>query len=220
VLCWTPAPSPSRDRLLRRDRQWCGRLGKVETAGPLFLTYVTARGYARWTDSYTCPGSGPRTAGAGRPPHVPPDVTFRRAADRPGPAGPLRGDVPFGWVAAMTSSAASAFRAELRGRNCATVLDVPANTLVRDLGKPPAPAGGLRRGGGVTSGEGAAGVAAGGGWPWARGQGAEAVRAVEAWVQARTRTAVSAPGTAGGHPERRGRAAGLVRALQRPRGDP
>jgi len=25
---------------------------------------------------------------------------------------------------------------------------------------------------------------------------------------------------AGGHPERRGRAAGLVRALQRPRGDP
>jgi hypothetical protein len=49
-------------------------------------------------------------------------------------------EVPFGWVAGDDAfGRASAFRAELRGRRLRYVLDVPANTAIRDLGEAPAP---------------------------------------------------------------------------------
>jgi SRSO17 transposase len=170
-------------------RQWCGRLGKVENCQlGVFLTYVTAQGYAPLDRQLYLPrewAADPRRRGAT---HVPPDVTFQESwriglnlLDRSG------GDVPFGWVAGDDEfGRVSAFRAELRGRHLRYVLDVPANTLVRDLGEAPGPGRRVPPWRRVDE--------------WARAQpasrwrrlvlgagarGPKAVRALEAWVQAK-----------------------------------
>jgi SRSO17 transposase len=170
-------------------RQWCGRLGKVENCQVgVFLTYVTARGHAPLDRQLYLPREWAADRRRREATHVPPGVTFRESwriglnlLDRSG------GDVPFGWVAGDDEfGRVSAFRAELRGRRLRYVLDVPANTLVRDLGEAPGPG---RR---VPP------------WrrvdPWAKAQpasrwrrlvlgagatGPKAVRALDAWVQAK-----------------------------------
>jgi SRSO17 transposase len=73
--------------------------------------------------------------------HVPPAVRFRERwriglgmVERAGAA------LPFGWVAGDDEfGRASAFRAALRRRRLRYVLDVPCNTLVRDIDEPPPP---------------------------------------------------------------------------------
>jgi SRSO17 transposase len=170
-------------------RQWCGRLGKVENCQlGVFLTYVTAHGYAPLDRQLYLPrewaADGKRRAAT----HVPEGVTFQETwrigldlLDR------SRGDVPFGWVAGDDEfGRAAAFRAGLRARRLRYVLDVPANTLIRDLGETPAagrrvppwrrvdewaralPASRWRR---LVLGPGA--------------KGPRVVRAAEAWVQAK-----------------------------------
>src|SRR5262249_61501927 len=77
--------------------------------------------------------------------HVPPEAVFEESwrvglalLDRSGP------DLPFAWVAADDEfGRVAAFRAGLRLRRLRYVLDVPCNTLIRDLGA--APAAGRRR---------------------------------------------------------------------------
>jgi SRSO17 transposase len=123
-------------------RQWCGRLGKVENCQVgVFLTYVTARGYAPLDRQLYLPREWADDPKRREATHVPPEVTFQESwriglnlLDRSG------GDVPFGWVAGDDEfGRVAAFRAALRGRRLRYVLDVPANTLVRDLGEAPAP---------------------------------------------------------------------------------
>jgi len=123
-------------------RQWCGRLGKVENCQiGVFLTYVTAQGYAPLDRQLYLPREWATDPKRRQATYVPQSVTFRESwrigldlLDRSG------GDMPFGWVAGDDEfGRASAFRAELRGRHLRYVLDVPANTLVRDLGETPAP---------------------------------------------------------------------------------
>jgi SRSO17 transposase len=168
-------------------RQWCGRLGKVENCQlGLFLSYVTAEGYAPLDRQLYLPrewAEDPERRGAT---HVPAEVTFQESwriglelLDRSG------ADVPFGWVAGDDEfGRASAFRAELRTRRLRYVLDVPANTLIRDLGEAPAP--GRRRPPWRRVDEWAEALPA---RRWRRlvlGEGArgpKVVRAAEAWVQ-------------------------------------
>jgi SRSO17 transposase len=123
-------------------RQWCGRLGKVENCQVgVFLTYVTARGYAPLDRQLYLPQEWAEDPQRRAAAHVPEAATFQETwriglslLDRAG------GDVPFGWVAGDDEfGRASAFRAALRGRRLRYVLDVPANTSVRDLGEAPAP---------------------------------------------------------------------------------
>jgi SRSO17 transposase len=123
-------------------RQWCGRLGKVENCQlGVFLTYVTAAGYAPLDRQLYLPREWAEDPKRRQATHVPAAVTFRESwrlglqlLDRAG------GDVPSGWVAGDDEfGRASAFRAELRWRRLRYVLDVPANTSVRDLGEAPAP---------------------------------------------------------------------------------
>ena len=123
-------------------RQWCGRLGKVENCQVgVFLTYVTAHGYAPLDRQLYLPREWADDARRREAAHVPEGVTFQESwrvglklLDR------SRGDVPFGWVAGDDEFGRStAFRAELRQRHLRYVVDVPCNTLIRDLGEAPAP---------------------------------------------------------------------------------
>jgi SRSO17 transposase len=170
-------------------RQWCGRLGKVENCqAGVFLAYVSAAGQALVDRRLYLPREWADDAARRELVHVPKAVAFQETwrigldlLDRSGPG------LPFGWVAADDEfGRCAAFRAELRGRRLRYVLDVPCNTLIRDLGE--SPAAGRRRP------------------PWRRvdawaqaqparrwrrlvvgdgSQGPRVVRALEAWVQAK-----------------------------------
>jgi SRSO17 transposase len=188
VLVLDPSGFPKKgDDSCGVARQWCGRLGKVDNCQVgVFLAYVTARGYAPLDRRLYLPAEWAADSKRRQQCHVPKEVAFQEAwrigldlLDRSAP------DVPFAWVAGDDEfGRASAFRAQLRRRQLRYVLDVPCNTLVRDLGEAPAP--GRRRP------------------PWRRvdawaraqpasrwrrlalgagAQGPKGVRALEAWVQ-------------------------------------
>jgi SRSO17 transposase len=123
------------------DRQWCGRLGKVENCQVgVFLASVTTKGYALVDRQLYLPKEWAEDRRRRRRTHVPQAVRFQESwriglalIDRSRP------DLPFGWVAADDElGRVTAFRAGLRLRCLRYVLDVPCNTLIRDLGEVPA----------------------------------------------------------------------------------
>ena len=123
-------------------RQWCGRLGKVENCQVgVFLAYVTAAGQTLVDRRLYLPREWADNAPRRQQTYVPAAVRFEESwriglelLDRAG------ADLPFGWVAGDDElGRASAFRAGLRGRGLRYVLDVPRNTLIRDLEETPAP---------------------------------------------------------------------------------
>ncbi len=123
-------------------RQWCGRLGKVENCQVgVFLAYVSVRGQALVDRRLYLPQEWAADRARRRQTHVPQAVAFQESwriglelLDRSGP------ELPFGWVAGDDElGRCTEFRTELRRRRLRYVLDVPCNTLVRDLGETPAP---------------------------------------------------------------------------------
>jgi SRSO17 transposase len=168
-------------------RQWCGRLGKIDNCQiGVFAAYVTAAGSAPVDRQLYLPADWADDPQRRRLTHVPEDVTFAESwriavtlLDRVGQ------DVSFGWVAADDEfGRASAFRAQLRWRKRRYVLDVPCNTLIRDLSETPAP--GQRRPPWRRVDEWAKSQPAG---RWRKieigdgSKGPKRVRALEAWVQ-------------------------------------
>jgi SRSO17 transposase len=123
-------------------RQWCGRLGKQENCQRgIFLAYAAPGGYAPLDRRLYLPkdwaGDPARRAKC----HVPDEVEFREgwriAADLIERCG---GGVPHAWVVGDDEfGRPSQFRAWLRGRGERYVLDVPGDTVVRDLECPPPP---------------------------------------------------------------------------------
>ena len=118
------------------DRQWCGRLGKIENCQVgVFLSYAAPGGHAPLDRRLFLPKDWAADRQRRRQTQVPPDVVFQEQwrigldlLDRSGP------DVPHGWVTGDDEfGRATAFRAELRLRHERYVLDVPANTLVREV---------------------------------------------------------------------------------------
>jgi SRSO17 transposase len=121
-------------------RQWCGRLGKVENCQVgVFLAYVAATGQTLVDRQLYLPREWADDAQRRQQTHVPKAVQFQESwrmglelLDR------AAADLPFGWVAGDDElGRASAFRAGLRGRGLRYVLDVPCNTLIRDLEETP-----------------------------------------------------------------------------------
>jgi SRSO17 transposase len=119
-------------------RQWCGRLGKVENCQVgVFLAYAARAGYAPLDRQLYLPEEWAEDKARREGCHVPPEVEFREKwrialdlLDRSLP------DLPHGWIAGDDEfGRASQFREELRSRQERYVLDVPCNTLVRDLEK-------------------------------------------------------------------------------------
>jgi len=124
-------------------RQWCGRLGKVDNCQVgLFLAYVGGRGAALVDRRLYLPEDWAGDGGRRQETHVPEAIRFQEGwrigldlIDR------SRAELPFGWVAGDDEfGRATEFRTGLRQRRLRYVLDVPCNTLVRDIDEP-APAG-------------------------------------------------------------------------------
>ncbi len=124
-------------------RQWCGRLGKVDNAqAGVFLAYVAPRGRALIDCRLFLPEAQAADAQHRQKTYVPPEVAFAekwriglgllRTAGQEVAHGWVVGDDEFGRV--------SELRAALRADQERYVLDVPCNTLVRDLSTPQAPA--------------------------------------------------------------------------------
>jgi SRSO17 transposase len=118
------------------DRQWCGRLGKVDNCQTgVFLAYATRRGQAPLDRRLYLPAGWAGDRRRRQECHVPAEVVFAErwrmgltmleAHGRPLPHGWIVADDEFGRV--------SAFREQLRAWQERYVLDVPCRTLVRDL---------------------------------------------------------------------------------------
>jgi SRSO17 transposase len=117
-------------------RQWCGRLGKVDNCQVgVFLAYAAEAGYAPLDRRLYLPQAWADDAARREKCHVPPEVKFQEKwrialdlLDRSLPS------LPHGWIVGDDElGRVSAFRAALRERKERYVLDVPCNTLVRDL---------------------------------------------------------------------------------------
>jgi len=119
------------------QRQWCGRLGKTDNCQVgVFLTYAAARGHAPLDRQLYLPQSWAKDKKRCQKCYVPPKVKYQPKwqiglallkRNRAVPHAWVTGDDEFGRVAE--------FREALRAAGEAYVLDVPCNTLVRDLGE-------------------------------------------------------------------------------------
>lgn len=120
------------------QRQWCGRLGKTDNCQVgVFLTYAAAKGHAPLDRRLYLPKSWAEDKKRRKNCYVPARVKYqtkwRIAVDllersQGVPHAWVTGDDEFGRVAE--------FRQALREKDEAYVLDVPCNTLVRDLNEP------------------------------------------------------------------------------------
>ena len=117
-------------------RQWCGRQGKVDNCQVgVFLAYAAEAGYAPLDRRLYLPKNWADDRVRREKCHVPPEIAFQEKwqialdlLDRSLPG------LPHGWIVGDDEfGRASAFRAALRKRRERYVLDVPCNTLVRDL---------------------------------------------------------------------------------------
>jgi SRSO17 transposase len=123
-------------------RQWCGRLGKVDNCQVgVFLAYAAKGGHGPLDRRLYLTEDWAGDRKRRQQTHVPKEVVFqekwRIALDLLDRSGP---EVPHGWVAGDDEfGRVTAFRAALRNRRERYVLDVPANTLVREVA--PAPGG-------------------------------------------------------------------------------
>jgi SRSO17 transposase len=118
------------------ERGWCGRLGKVENCQiGLFMAYATGVGQGPLDRRLYLPEKWAVDPTRRKECHVPADVTFQeRWRMALAMLDHHRGSVPHAWVAADDEfGRVAAFRCGLRDRREAYVLDVPCNTLVRDL---------------------------------------------------------------------------------------
>jgi len=124
------------------QRQWCGRLGKVENCQVgVFLGYATNQACAFLDRRLFLPEDWAKDAARRQKTHVPPEVVFRTkwqiAANM---LAAHASAVPHAWVTADDEfGRAAEFRALLRTRGERYVLDVPCNTLIRDLETPRPP---------------------------------------------------------------------------------
>lgn len=116
------------------QRQWCGRLGKTDNCQVgVFLAYASAKGHALLDRRLYMPESWANDKKRRQKCHVPPTIKYQ-------PKWQIaldllkRSGVPHAWVTADDEFGRVAeFRQKLREAHEAYVLDVPCNTLVRDL---------------------------------------------------------------------------------------
>ncbi len=127
------------------QRQWCGRLGKVENCQVgVFLACVSAGRVGPLGRRLYLPREWVRSPDRRRKCHVPVGVRFAEKWQLGLKLIEQAREVPHGWVVADDEfGRVGNFRAKLRSRRQRYVMDVPCNTLVRvqegetAVGKPP-----------------------------------------------------------------------------------
>jgi SRSO17 transposase len=148
VLVFDPSAFPKKGtESVGVQRQWCGRLGKVDNCQVgIYLAYVSAVEHALVDYRLYLPkewAGRKRRQKAG----VPADIRFRTrhelALEMLDERGPW---LPHAWVSGDDEMGRCAwFREQLRSRGESYLLAVPSNTAVRDLRAPEPPYGGHGR---------------------------------------------------------------------------
>jgi SRSO17 transposase len=119
------------------DRQWCGRLGKLDNCQVgVFWGYASVHGRALVDRRLYLPKDWAQDPERRKKCHVPNEVVFqekwRIGLER---LTRIASDLPHGWIAADDEFGRVAeFRAALRQRRERYVLDIPSNTLIRVVG--------------------------------------------------------------------------------------
>jgi SRSO17 transposase len=153
VLVFDPSAFPKQGtESVGVQRQWCGRLGKVDNCQVgIYLGYVSRQEHALADFRLYLPQEWARRQRRRRKAGVPDAVRFRTrhalALEMLDERGPC---LPHAWVTGDDEMGRSAwFRGELRLRGERYLLAVPSNTLVRDLAAPEPPYAGRGRRPGV-----------------------------------------------------------------------
>jgi SRSO17 transposase len=117
------------------ERQWCGRLGKIDNCQVgVFLGYASRRGQALVDRRLYLPRSWAEDDDRRTQGHVPAGVAFQTKLDIGLDLIQRCQELPHGWVLGDDEFGRSAdFRGQLRRRGERYLLDVPSNTAVRDL---------------------------------------------------------------------------------------
>ena len=144
VLVFDPSAFPKQGtESVGVQRQWCGRLGKVENCQvAIYLGYVGRQEHALVDVRLYLPQEWAQRQRRRHKAGVPEAIRFRtrhelalEMLDEQGPR------LPHAWVAGDDElGRCSWFRQELRARHEKYLLAVPCNTLVRDLTQPEPPA--------------------------------------------------------------------------------
>jgi SRSO17 transposase len=143
VIVFDPSGFPKRGKeSVGVDRQWCGRLGKLDNCQVgIYMAYASPKEHALVDVRLYLPKDWASDKKRRKKCHVPKSVKFltrhELALQMLDEKGPL---LPHAWIAGDDEMGrSSAFRAELRRRNEQYLLAVPSNTLVRLLdAEPPA----------------------------------------------------------------------------------
>jgi SRSO17 transposase len=137
VLVFDPSGFPKKgDRSVGVQRQWCGRLGKVENCQVgVYMAYVARRGQALVNLRLYLPREWANDRVRRKVAGVPKPIRFQtRHALALAMLDEQGAHLPHGWVAGDDEMGRpSAFRQELQGRGERYLLAVPANTKVRDV---------------------------------------------------------------------------------------
>jgi SRSO17 transposase len=143
VLVLDPSAFPKKGpESVGVQRQWCGRLGKIDNCQVgVYLAYVGGAEHALVDVRLYLPREWARDRKRRRKAGVPQEVRFRTrhelALEMLDQRGPL---LPHAWVAGDDEMGrCSWFRGELRARGERYLLAVPSNTSVRDLLAPDPP---------------------------------------------------------------------------------
>ena len=130
------------------QRQWCGRLGKIDNCQVgVYLSYVSRREHALVDVRLYLPEAWAQDQERRKKAGVPKEVRFRTRHQLALEMLDEHGSrLPHSWLAGDDEMGRSTrFRRDLQGRNERYLLAVPCNTLVRDLEAPPPPYGGRGR---------------------------------------------------------------------------
>jgi SRSO17 transposase len=143
VLVFDPSAFPKQGtESVGVQRQWCGRLGKIENCQVgIYLGYVARQEHALVDFRLYLPKEWANRKRRRQKAGVPPELRFRtrhelmlEMLDEHGPLLPHR------WIAGDDElGRSSGFRQELQSRHECYLLAVPSNTLVRDLTVPDPP---------------------------------------------------------------------------------
>jgi SRSO17 transposase len=136
VLILDPSSFPKKgDESCGVQRQWCGRLGKVENCQVgLFLFYACRKGHAPLDHQLWLPKEWVNDDDRRAKTHVPESVVYQERWEMALDMIERAKDLPHGWIAADAEfGRVEEFRSRLRGRKERYIVDVPPETLIRDL---------------------------------------------------------------------------------------